>query len=274
MGLGIELYSLPRVDKLVARDVGFPEGLHYCFRICGLGPVYGVGQDEGRPETAGGVFTHVHLVVLLIELGHLPDQRFFLGQVQCEGRAHEHKVAVGLDRGQVAGLDVTGHVEKAFGHHVHFLEGLGKEDGIGDVGGVHNHVRLGRHELAHLAGHVARVRRVSNIGHDLVAEFLGILFFLLAHIGPELGVFVKQADGLDLLAGLFLQVFEELELVFGHGPVMGRHAEKVFEAAVGQSGRGRSPNIRRGFSTVQRPDWRFWSLRSRRCRSTPHTSPG
>src|SRR5271157_3239078 len=55
MGLGIELYSLPRVDKLVARDVGFPEGLHYCFRVCGLGPVDGVGQHEGRPETAGRV---------------------------------------------------------------------------------------------------------------------------------------------------------------------------------------------------------------------------
>ena len=121
MGLGIELYSLPRVDQLVARDVGFPEGLHYGFRVGGLGPVDRVGQHEGRRETAGGVLTHVDIVFLLIEIGHLPDQRFFLGQVQSEGRAHEEKVAVGLDRGQIVGLDVTGHGEEAFGHHVHLL---------------------------------------------------------------------------------------------------------------------------------------------------------
>ena len=61
---------------------------------------------------------------------------------------------------------------------------------------------------------------------------------MLAHVGAELGVFVKQANGLDLLARLLLQVLEELELVAGHGPVVGRHAEEVFEAALGKSGRG------------------------------------
>ncbi len=238
VGLGVELHALPRVEDLVARDVGCEQRFHDGLGLGGLGAVEGVGQHEGRREAAGGVLTHRNVVLLLVHLRHLAHHGLFLGQVQRKGGTHVEVVAVGLDRRQIVGLDVAGHVEKALGHQVHLFEGLGEKDGVGDVGGVHDHIRLGRDDLAHFARHVARVGRVGDVGHDLVAELLGILALHLGHVGAELGVFVDQRDGLDLLALLGLEVLQKLELVAGHGPVMGRDAEEVGEVALGQGGRG------------------------------------
>ena len=88
----------------------------------GLRPVDGVGEDEGGHEAAGRVLAHVDAVLLLEELGDLADERLLLGEVQREGRADDDEVAVGLDRRQVAGLDVAGHRQEALRVEAHLLE--------------------------------------------------------------------------------------------------------------------------------------------------------
>ena len=125
---------LPWVDQLVAWDVGIFEGFHNGIGSCGLCPVDSVGNYKWRHEAPSGIFTHIVCRTSFLKSSlTLATSGFVLARSSRKGRSDENVVAVSFYRRQVARLDITRHRHNAFRLKAHFLEGLGKEDGICDI---------------------------------------------------------------------------------------------------------------------------------------------